>query len=233
MKRAARVLKPAISSVGMFTAVGLLLLATMGASIAVPITNGSFEDPAPDGSLNGWTDSGVGGFGRDTVSLSVFGLPSDGNVSGRIYSPSGEQSFSVGEYGSVSQAINLTNVSSIVFDAAIGQCANPCTLPTDPWASFLEAAFLVDGVTKWTKNTTGGELGVVIDVSSLFGMHTIEFQNRIISDAINDRPSYWFMFDNVRATETSEVPAPPAIILFASGLAVIGVLRRRRYRASE
>jgi hypothetical protein len=194
---------------------GALLAVLPTATDADPIVNPSFES-----GLTGWTVNTVGPF-TPTVDDIEFGfLPSDGRVSARIYSHAG-QMFGVGQFGSLSQVVDLTDITSIVFDAAL--CRGGY-YPQEIWDRTFEAAFLIDGVDRWAANSPPtfphDYLGIEIDTSGLSGLHTLEFQNRAVRFDAGEQHSYWFKVDNVLA-----IPEPSTVLLV--GLGLIGLAGRR------
>ena len=199
-----------------------LLLSGVAGATAMPIANASFED-----GLNGWTHAAVGRFGRDTVT-GLHGLPTDGQRSGRIYSLV-NSGFSVGQYGSIGQAIDLTGIDSLIFDAALDSAQGRMLHQFSP---ILEAALLIDGITLWRTSQWGGHFNQSVDTSGLSGVHTVEFRNQVVRNG-SSGPSNWFMFDNLRATpgphdiRTASVPVPAPLVLIGFGLVALWRLRRQ------
>jgi len=196
---------------------GVLLAVLPTAAGADPIVNPSFES-----GLTGWTVNTVGPFTPTYDGTEFSFLPTDGRWSARIYSHA-DQMFGAGQFGSLSQAVDLTYVTSIVFDAALYRGGY---YPQDRWDSTFEAAFLIDGVDRWTANSPPtfprDYLGIEIDTSGLSGLHTIEFQNRAVRFDAGEDYSYWFRIDNIVA-----IPEPSTALLVGLGLVGLAVRRRR------
>ncbi len=113
---------------------GVLLAALPAVAGANPIVNPSFEL-----GLTGWTVDTVGWFGVNAEASQLNDLPTDGVWAGRIYSMS-DHMFAAGDFGSLSQVVDLTDVTSIVFDATLDRARGG--LPQGAWSRTFEAAFL-------------------------------------------------------------------------------------------
>lgn len=200
------------------TGLALTVAAPAGANAAA-IVNPSFED-----GLTGWTWSATGRFGGGTVT-GLHGLPTDGASSGRIYSLV-SSGFAAGQYGSLTQQVDLGAIDAISFDAALDSAQGRILGAFSP---LLEATFLVDGFVLWRTSQWGSHLNQTVDVSELTGLHTIEFRNQALANGFSG-PSNWFVFDNLDWTLSPEhtqlkllaVPAPAPLLVIALGLAVLG-----------
>lgn len=124
---------------------------------------------------------------------------SDGTLSANIYSRI-SQIVQVGDYESLYQSVDLTQVDAIIFDAALSARGG---VP-DPVYEGFEAAFLVDGVVLWSETADGMYLDQQVDVSDLSGMHTIELRNTALVDG-SCTVSSWTQWDNLRVIEAPEV----------------------------
>lgn len=182
----------------------------------------AITDPSFEGS-GGWVADNNGAFTAERYdTMSVNGLPTDGTQYGRIYSIY-QSSFVAGQFGEFSQEVDLTGVSTLIFDAALDSFDGS---EQNAWNTQFEATFRIGSDTEWSANTHGEFDDVTIDVSGLTGLHTIAFRNTALTDGYA-RASNWFMFDNLR-TSANPVPLPAGLLLMLPGLVGLGLLGRRR-----
>lgn len=201
-----------------------LVVAAAGGAGAAAIVNPSFED-----GLTGWTWGSTGRFGGGTVT-GLHGLPTDGTRSGRIHSLV-SSGFAGGQYGSLSQQVDLGAIDAISFDAALDSAQGRMLNAFSP---LFEAAFVVDGFVLWRTSQWGSHLNQSVDVSELTGLHTIEFRNQALANGFSG-PSNWFVFDNLDWTlspehaelKLAEIPAPAPLLVIGLGLVVLGASQGR------
>ncbi len=192
---------------------------------AASVTNPSFE---ADGNVfldlanaSGWSDNvGVFNFNGE-INNSDF--HTDGAYGVVLLAPT-DGSYNAGDNVYVQQSVDLTGVSSVVFDAQLS------VHPEGSWLSFLEADFYVDSVKKWSKQDIGTFLDQSIDVTGITGTHSIEFRLQANSPDSATGHANWYEFDNVRLTS---IPEPSSMVLFIAG--AVGLLAhtwRRRKQAA-
>lgn len=198
------------------------------------ILNPSFEETSPPATeflgdaLVNWSASagstGTWGINQGTSSLNLQLLPPDGIAVCRIYRRASVTSINPGDFGSLIQSVDLTNVSSISFDAALNQIKNSVAQGT--WSSFLEAQFIIDGSVYWSKSQAGKFLTQSVDTSSLAGTHDLGFRLIAVGAGSELTNSDWFLFDNLVVTTIPEPSAASVVIL--SGICFS--MNRRRTR---
>ena len=139
---------------------------TLSGSAAAPalglIANPSFEQSAHG--FTGWTFRSQGNE-LGTVSQTAAGtLPSDGGRYARFYSkPSA--SVTAGDFSSITQRVNLSGISMIKFDAALGL--------GHTWNDRMRLEFLVDDVPAWSQAQASAYPDQTVDVSTLSGTRTV------------------------------------------------------------
>lgn len=199
------------------------------------ILNPSFEvggpltPPGPDFSgvsIADWnTDisaSGIWGIHQNSATLAKLILPPDGNAVGVIYRRGSATSVTTGNFAILYQSVDLTDVLSISFDAALDQARD--SVRQGAWTGSLEAQFVIDGNPYWSRSQVGSYFDQIIDTSSLTGVHEIGFRLVVVSDVSELTGSDWFVFDNL---STISVPEPSAVmVLIFSGALML--LNRRR-----
>jgi hypothetical protein len=222
-------------------AVSLLLVSSLAASLrAGPsvrwdqsanggIVNGSFEADGRIGwmhstPITGWDYQSSGSFNRE-IEVDGFDLQwvTDGEYSFEMWNyGSPFVPMHAGDFASISQSIDMTDIQAIEFDAY------PSAVPErEVWTGNSVALFLIDGTPYWTANEIGEHLGYHVDVSSLSGLHEIEFRLEMVRDFAGQ--SNWLFVDNV----TTVVPEPMSIALFAMGLVVLCVAGKRQHRTAQ
>lgn len=203
--------------------VALLIMGTTTVNGAA-ILNPSFEDagpPTPSGpdfsgiSNANWSTSisvsGIWGIQRNTSALAKLILPPDGNAVGVIYRRGNASSIASGDFAFLFQSVDLTDVLSISFDAALNQVNNSARRGT--WSSSLEAQFVIDGISYWSQSQAGLYFSQQIDTSSLTGLHDIGFRIVATSNDSDLTGSDWFLFDNLVTTTIPEPSSTMALIL--------------------
>lgn len=178
-------------------------------SRAATILNPSFDEPLNGTPIRDWLFLRDGGWGSGREDALVNGLPTDGTYSGRVYSWA-DRTMLLGDYGSVTQVVNLLGVDSITFDASLDQFSNGSE--QDAWSPVLLASFRINGVEYWSSNTAGGYFDQTVDTSSLTGSHTLEFRVEAVTAGLAVG-SNWFLFDNMRIN----VPEPSSLTLATLG----------------
>ncbi len=194
-----------------------LLLAT-SASQANVIVNPSFEDDNDIVSVpTGWTVDSDPDFGSGVCGPTV-GCPSrfvsDGLYGGRVHSRT-SGTFAIGDFESLKQDVDLTDVTEIRFDVKLSEGSNTGNF------DHFKGVFLVDGVPLWEEATGGIYLNRSVDVSGLSGVRTIELRNESLVNATLGFESHWAEWDNLRA-----IPEPATLALGSVGFLMM--LRRRR-----
>jgi hypothetical protein len=201
-------------------AASLLILAPAIIRAAV-VANSSFE---ADGDIDlysndatGWSDNvGTYDFLGDIMTSNWHTDESSGVT---LLAQSGGYFYS-GDNAYLKQTINLTGISSILFDSRLS------VHPDDSWLLFLEAGFYIDGLKKWSSQTPGTYLGRSIDLSGMTGTHTIEFRLQANAEGRGAGTSAsWYEFDNVRVTAA---PEPSALVLISVGSVALLAYRWRR-----
>jgi hypothetical protein len=159
----------------------------------------------------GWPTSGISSadtdnFGGDvgpattTPAFNFSHFVSQGTYGARLFTRPGlnaagqtiSRTFNAGERVSVSQLVDFSGVTSLVFDAQLRSLATT-------WRTAFVASVLVDGVTVWSRNVSAIYRDNVVDTSALTGLHTLEFRlEAVTTNVVSGAPSMWFMFDNVR-----------------------------------
>lgn len=194
----------------------ILTPATLRADL---ITNPSFE--ANDNidllssSATGWGDNcGSSKFTGDILDTNFHTQGSRGVA----FSTSVSSYYYENGYINLHQSVDLSGVSSLLFDAKLS------VLDTDAWESDFEAAFFVDSVKKWSRQAIGTFMNQSIDVTGLIGNHTIEFRLQANSTGLADYTNR-FEFDNVRVTL---VPEPSGAVFLCTSVAGLLLYARRR-----
>jgi hypothetical protein len=122
-------------------------------------------------------------------------------TSANIYSRI-NQSVSVGDFKSLRQDVDLTQVKTIVFDVALSAHG----AVAEPEFQGYEAALAVNGVVLWRESQGGDYYDQEADVSHLSGVCTVELRNAAIIDQQNTL-SCWTQWDNLRLVESAEIDA--------------------------
>lgn len=118
---------------------------------------------------------------------------SEGNRSARIYGCY-NQAVTAGDYMSFYQTVDLTGISSIVFDVK---------LAAFPWGLFkdFEAALLVEDQVLWSRTDDGSYKDVKVDVSRFSGRCRIELRCTAQVSTVRLGASYHTLWDNLRTVE--------------------------------
>lgn len=150
-----------------------------------------------------WIENNSGSFGVDTISASFAGLPTNGSSTGRVYSGSGS-TINSGQYGQMSQVVDLSTISSLMFDAGILTLLQSPSGQVNTLMSFLQAQVLINNSIVWSSNSGGTFLNQTIDTIGYCGTETLAFRLAAISDSNGENTprisSSWYMFDNIRVT---------------------------------
>lgn len=140
--------------------------------------------------------------GHDAFRHYVSGTwASDGAMSANIYSRI-NQSVNVGDFKSLQQDVDLTQVKTIVFDVALSAHG----AVAEPVFEGYEAALAINGVVLWSESEGGDYYDQEADVSHLSGVCTVELRNAAIIDQQNTL-SCWTQWDNLRLVESAEIDA--------------------------
>jgi hypothetical protein len=189
-------------------AISLLTPATL---LAALITNPSFE---VDGYVDLWSSNATGWI--DNVGSAKFsGVITDTNFHtdgshGVALSTSATSGYGQ-SYVYLSQSVDLTGVSSVMFDAKLS------VLEAHAWESKFEADFYIDSTKKWSQQSIGTYLNQSFDVSSLSGMHTIEFRLQANLQGLAGYTNR-YEFDNVRLISA---PEPSGVVFFSTASVVL------------
>jgi len=118
---------------------------------------------------------------------------SEGVRSARIYGCF-NQAVAAGDYMSFYQTVDLTGISTIVFDAK---------LAAFPWGLFknFEAALLVQDQVVWSQTEDGYYKDVQVDVSRFSGWCRIELRCQALVSTSRLDASYHALWDNLRTVE--------------------------------
>lgn len=210
-------------------------MATGTAVNGAVILNPSFESAGPltpmgpdfsGVSIADWSTSvnasGIWGIHQNTAALAKRILTPDGNAIGVIYRRITATDTTSGDFAILFQSVDLTDVLSISFDAALNQVNN--SVPQGTWTGSLEAQFVINGVPYWSQSQAGSYFNQRIDTSSLTGVHDIGFRIAATSDATGLTGSDWFLFDNLNVTP---IPEPSAtMVLLLAGVCFLASRRR-------
>ena len=189
------------------TAAGEVILLSGGSvPIGGRITNPSFEG----GSLIGWTSDGntTGLVARSSTGTALAPMPTTGTYFASFNSLHNTVR-TAGEYVRLTQNVDLTNISALLFDSVRGVPAG------STWSGNVRAEVRLDGATVWSSAVVGATLDQSIDVSSLTGIHAIELRAEVITSGTFN--AQWVCFDNLRVigsgfaangTLTSQAIAP-------------------------
>ncbi|MGH0032867.1 MAG: choice-of-anchor X domain-containing protein [Myxococcota bacterium] len=177
----------------------VLLLAWLCPALAgAAITNPSFEDDGSVFLFHTVPPTAPIGWSYDTVSvikgrISDF-YETDGSYIAQLYIPVSGVSAPPAGPTRLTQAVDLTGVDTITFDAVLS--------PEVGWNPLVVASFWVDGAMRWSSTTGGFLYDQAVDVSGVSGVVDIEFQLDT-SDSGAGTGGHAFFFDHLRET------APP------------------------
>jgi hypothetical protein len=216
----------------------LVMAATPGWCVAIPIANNSFESPSTGGSLGGcptsWTCSNDVTLGQSTI----FGNPefNPGVI------PDGVQAVLIGgqnlnHSGDLFQALGATLQADTTYTLTVFVGHSIGSTP-DPYRASLEAAggvilasdttlnppndsFLLDTIT-FNSGASPAQLGQALTV-------------RLSGTGSTPNSTVWFDDVQLSATTTvsSSAPEPASIVLSGMALIAVGLLKRFRPRASR
>ncbi len=173
------------------------------------VINPSFEDDGESFFINsttphrnpiGWiltetnppTGAGIG-----VLNGFITQLPSatDGIFVAELFAPPGA-SFSDPNSISLAQQVDFTNITSISFDAKT-------LAPGGSWKNFIKASFLINGVERWSTQSSGTFLNQTFDTSSLTSIQTIAFKIEALSAGSMNGVANGFVIDNIRTPGNS------------------------------
>ncbi|WP_019028144.1 hypothetical protein [Colwellia piezophila] len=200
-----------------FSVVGLMLSVSSFANSG--LINPSFED-----GLTGWNVNSIGtsfGYGPQSA------LATDGSKSMRMYSVTscankgcGGFSFSSGDYIGLSQSLDFTGITEILFDGTLtgsGQSS---------YQSFIRAAAYIGSTLVWSETSLGQYLNIGIDTTLFSGLQVLEFRVEAIGAGVDSQSDHIYL-DNIRTNEVIAVPDPATELLFVPALLGLMVLRRK------
>ncbi len=163
------------------------------------IANPSFEQTS--GTLAGWTATSTGNLFGELVTGSFAPMPTDGSQFCLMYS-SYFSAVAAGDNFSLGQTVDLTDLSSIQFDASLGL--------TNPWNNQIKVDFLIDGTSVWTQTAAGSYFNQSIPLGGFTGMHTIAIRSTALG-AFNSTYTY-IGIDNFRTYTVAFSNAPGSVI---------------------
>lgn len=168
---------------------GLVLALTRGAVLTGRILNPSFEaDASGATAASSWSTTNSGSMQVQVATTGATPLPSDGTRFANLWTT--WTAHAAGEWVRISQTINLTDVASLNFDAALTK-TNGYT-----WASAIRAGVYLDGTLIWSRTTEGAATNQSVSLGGLTGNHTLSLENYTM--AAGSYAPQWACFDNLR-----------------------------------
>ncbi len=194
---------------------------SQGNEVTGRIVNPSFETPS-GATPQDWTRTAVGKLSESVSSSGPSGMPSSGNSFEALWTMNNNAVYT-GNYVSISQSVDLTNLSSISLDVSL---YSPGT-----WLNRTKAVVLIDGVAQWTltSSTPGLFANQSIDVSSYSGVHVIELRHEVVISGTY--ATQWVAFDNLRTYGAPGYVLPGSVLstaITASPLQYWGALNFTR-----
>ncbi len=93
-----------------------------------------------------------------------------------------------GDYVRVTQSVDFTGVSSLMFDTALTS--------SGAWSGTIVAEVRIDNTIVWGRSALGNYLNQSVNVGAYTGVHTLELRNTVTAPGTYD--SQWTMWDNLR-----------------------------------
>lgn len=170
-------------------ATGIVLVNSPGGPIAGRIVNESFEtDSLGSTSATSWAKSSSPAMFFIVEQYSQGApLPTDGTKYAVLYT-GWSVTHVVGESISISQTIDFTGSTQLVFDSTLTK--------TTSWMNAIRAEVKIDGTSVWSKTTEGSATNQAVNVSSLSGVHVVSLECSVILGGVYD--PQWACFDNLR-----------------------------------
>ena len=204
------------------------MLGFAGGAAAGPIENPSFDDggrvwfPTRAEPIPGWTlNADTIGYNGYITSGTTRVVPTEGRQHAYLYnlvtSTSTVRRFPAGSFISLSQVVDFSDVTALVFDAHL------IAPPTDVWNPGFVAGLYVDGAPIWTSQTIGAYLDEVVDTTLLTGLHTLEMRLGTDVGVSSWNNSNHFYLDDLRA-----IPEPSTGLMVGLGLLYACAVRHRR-----
>ena len=177
----------------------IVLAGSPSSQVSGAIANPSFEQSSR--AFPGWAATTQGNLFGEVAKRYSSVLPSDGSNFAQIFSKS-SQAVDAGDTYMLSQSVDLTGISSIKFDAALGL--------GHFWNELIQLDFLIDGTPVWSQTSKGNYLDQSIDTTRLTGTHTIAFRSAALASF--GQISATLGIDNLRAY-TGEGYEPSGIVV--------------------
>lgn len=185
----------------LFTTMTMLTAGVANGQSDPVIANADFEATIPaTNKPKDWTD--VGGL---TLALNNDGGRLNLNL------PNAFRTLGPSTFRAAEQAVDLTGVQSIIFDAGAAVAA----------PSWVRAVVRIDGNEVWSASQAGNYPGQVIDVSAYTGVHTLSLRIESTVSQVTAKPSgisASFYFDNLRTANPDTTP--PTVTAAAANAAL-------------
>jgi|GEM_PF-1939125 len=168
---------------------GLVLASIPGTTLTGRILNPSFEaDASGATTASSWSTTSSGGMLLQIATTGATPLPSEGTRFANLWT--NWNTHAAGEWIRLSQTINLTDVASLNFDAALTKTSGYS------WASAIRAGIYLDGTLIWSRTTEGSAANQSVGLGGMTGNHVLSLEN--YTTAAGSYGPQWACFDNLR-----------------------------------
>lgn len=206
----------------------ILALALFASQAGAAIINPGFETITTGTSLESWAFASTGPFSGGASTEFV----TQGSSNARIFSQCAIRqpcaSTLQNDFGSLSQSIDFTGVTSLVLDVQLRQGGGTGGL--NLWDNKFTGAILIDNNSIWSASAPTTLNNLSISLTGLTGIHTLTFALFSRIAVALPTGSNHFNIDNLRTVGTP-VPEPGTAALTLVGLVALGARRRARARA--